>query len=209
MIVLIFTPHSHILSYSHTHAYDPMTPGLVGTNITIHSYIEPGRLRHPYGDPETIYPAVHAALGLKPYQGWDTDNAGVTVALFVHALEEWVLSRSHYASLLELLLVNTREPLLHVPALRALPPPPAFDAITPGPQCLALPACVSVPVYFQRAVVRCVEDVFPTATGTCNGRMCACVCDCDFVQTVELRLRRWGHCCVHAQIFLHLPSSHM
>lgn len=135
----------------------------MGKGITIHSYIEPGRLRHPCGAPETIYPAAHAALGLKPYQGWDTNNTGVTVALFVHELRDWVLSRSQYLHILELLFGNCREPCVHAPPLRALPPPPAFEAIGPGPDCLPVPACVSVPVYFERASIRCVEDVYPAA----------------------------------------------
>lgn len=135
----------------------------MGKDITIHSFIEPGRLRHPCGAPETIYPATHAALGLKPYQGWDTNNTGVTVALFVHELRDWVLSRSQYTHILELLFGNCREPCLHAPPLRALPPPPAFEAIVPGPECLPVPACVSVPVYFERAFIRCVEDVYPAA----------------------------------------------
>lgn len=140
----------------------------MGKDITIHSYIEPGRLRYPCGAPETIYPATHTALGLKPYQGLDT-NTGVTVALFVHELRDWVLTRSQYTHILELLLRNCREPCLHVPPLRALPPLPAFEAIVPGPECLPKPACVSVPVYFERVFIRCVEDVYPAAAAATTG----------------------------------------
>lgn len=151
----ILSPHSRTL---HT--------DLVGKDITIHSFIEPGRLRSPCGDPEGLYPAVYTSLGLKPYQGWNTTNTGVTVALFVHELRDWVLSRSQYTHILELLFGNCREPCLHVPLPRPLPPPPTFDAINPGPDCLALPACVSVPVYFEKAFIRCVEDVYPSAVAT-------------------------------------------
>jgi hypothetical protein len=48
-----------------------------------------------------------------------------------------------------------------VPPLRLNPPPPPFEDISPGPDCLVVPPSVSVPVYFKSAVVRLVEDAIP------------------------------------------------
>ena len=132
--------------------------GVVGKDITIHGYIEPGRLSFPFANPPGVYPEVYEHLGWERYIGWDTNNTAVVVALFVHELE-WVLSRSQYSNLLSLLMENTREPCLFVPVLHPLPPPPAFEEIETGPTCITVPPSVSVPVYFKHAIVRLVEDV--------------------------------------------------
>ncbi len=134
--------------------------GLVGKHIAIHGYIETGRLRFPGGDPPGLYPEVYTHLGFQRYLAWNTNNTGVVVALFVHELD-WILSRGQYADLLELLMANTREPCAVVPPLHPVPLPPEFGQVEPGPGCITLPPCVSVPVFFKHAVVRLVEDVFP------------------------------------------------
>ena len=103
---------------------------------------------------------VHRHLGLQSFQDPDTTNGPTRVAVFVHELH-LVLSRSQYTAILTLIFENFREPCPLVPAVRELPPPPTIEEITPGADCLKVPASVLVPVYFKSIVARLVEDATP------------------------------------------------